>query len=199
MVLGVQDLSKSFEKGRITVGVKSINVHPDYNVEIDSYDSDVALLILETEVQFSATIQPVCLSKPQTSSSLITEGIIVGFRKIEGTKNAGKLAVPIKNYHDCVRENDNLRAYLSARSLCANPNDKIEDFEAASGSGLYVIYNNRFYLRGITSASSLNKKIDSVSAYGIFADIVEYCGWIQSDGINKYAQCRENGNYFFMI
>lgn len=132
-------------------------------------------------------------------SAQVTEGIVVGFRKIEGTNNAGKLTVPIKSYHDCVKENDNLRVYLSARSLCASPNDEKENFEAASGSGLYVFYNNRFYLRGATSASSLNDKIDSVSAYGIFADIVEYCGWIQSGGINKYAQCLENGSYNFLL
>ncbi|KAL7049595.1 hypothetical protein ACKWTF_003783 [Chironomus riparius] len=192
VVLGAQDLSKAFEKGRITVGVKSIQVHPDWNIDSDSYDGDIALLTLDVDIQLSATIQPICLSKPQPLVTQEIEGFVVGFQKVEGPNNAKKLKVQIKDYHNCVKDNDNLKSYLSARTICGGSDNANDDFEASSGSGLYVFHDNRAYLRGITSASSLNKKLYSVETYGIFADTAEYCGWIQSGGINKYAQCKEN-------
>jgi hypothetical protein len=192
VVLGAQDLSKSFEKGRVNVGVKSIHVHPDWNSDSDIYEGDIALLILEPEVEFSGTIQPICLSKPQSLSMQKVEGTVVGFQKVEGQNNAMKLKVSINSYHKCIKD-ENLKSFLSARTLCGASDNQSIDFEASSGSGLYVLHNNQFFLRGITSASNLNKKIDSVRDYGIFSHIVDYCGWIQSGGINKYAQCTENG------
>ena len=195
VVLGAEDLSKSFERGRVTVGVKSIHVHPDWNIYSDSYDGDIALLVLETEVQFGAKVQPICLSTPQSPSAQLNEGILIGYQKTEGVNKANKLTLKFKGYHSCIKQNENLLSYLSARTFCAGSGDEGDDFDAGSGSGLYVFYNNRFYLRGTTSASLLHKKLDSVSTYGIFADTLEYCGWIQSGGLNKYAQCSENGKF----
>ncbi|XP_070497560.1 chymotrypsin-like protease CTRL-1 [Chironomus tepperi] len=192
VVLGAHDLSKSYENGRVTVGVKSIHVHPDWNSDSDIYDGDVALLVLETEVQFSDTIQPVCLSTPQSTSSQKTEGIVAGYQKTEGVNHAKKLTVSIKSYRNCFRENRNLKSFLTSRSICGYSKANSEDFEAGSGSGFYVFDNNRFYLRGITSASSLNGKLESVKTYGIFADTLKYCGWIQSGGKDIYAQCTDN-------
>jgi len=195
VVLGAEDLSKSFEKGRVPVGVKSIKVHPDWNIYSDSYDGDIALLVLEAEVQFSATVQPICLSTPQSLSAHVNKGILIGFQKTEGVNKANKLTLPIKGYHSCIKQNDNLQSYLSARTFCAGSGDEEDDFDAGSGSGLYVFYNDRFYLRGTTSASLLHKKLDSVRTYGVFVDTTEYCGWIQSGGLDKYAQCTENGKF----
>lgn len=193
VVLGAQDLLKVLERGRVIVGVKFIHVHPDWNIYVDSYDGDIALLELDADVQFSTLIQPICLAKPLSEVNQMTDGVVVGYQKTEGQNTAKKLTIPFKNFHSCVKENDSLRSYLSARTLCGSSDNDDGDFEAGSGSGLYIFYNNRFYLRGITSASSLNKKLLSATTYGIFGETAEYCGWIQSGGLNKFAQCTETG------
>ena len=82
-MLGAYDLLKTSEKGRVTAGVKYIHIHPDWNIDNDSYDGDIALLLLDTEVQYSATVQPICLSKPKSPVAQATEGIFVGYGKTE--------------------------------------------------------------------------------------------------------------------
>ena len=126
-----------------------------------------------------------------------TEGIVIGFGKTEtGTTSniAKKIVAPIKSFHDCVKEKQNLKPFLTARTFCGGPGDGRGVCEGDSGSGFYVFHENRYYLRGITSASTLNSVNEcDVNTLAIFVDATDYCGWIQSGGLNKYAQCSENG------
>ncbi|XP_070497608.1 trypsin-5-like [Chironomus tepperi] len=196
VVLGALDILKTHEKGRVTVGVESIQVHPDWNTDDDNYDGDIALLILDTEVQYSPTIQPICLSKPQSIAAQATEGIVIGYGLTEDKKTsniAKKLKVPIKNYRKCGKEHNRLKPLLTARTFCGGPGDGRGICQGDSGSGLYVLHNKQFYLRGTASASSLDTLGEcDVKSFAVFVDTTDYCGWIQSDGTNKYAQCTEN-------
>ncbi|XP_070497629.1 CLIP domain-containing serine protease B4-like [Chironomus tepperi] len=194
VVLGALDLSNTYEKGRVVVGVESIQVHPDWNIDIESYEGDIALLTLETEIQFSPTIQRICLSRPNTEMAQATEGIVIGYGKTEDGKSsniAKKLIVPIKSYHQCVKEHDRLKVFLSARTFCGGPGDGRGICDGDSGSGLYVLHDNRFYLRGTASASTLDSLNScNVNTFAVFVDTTDYCGWIQSGGTNKYARCK---------
>ena len=83
---------------------------------------------------------------------------------------------------------------MTARTFCGGPGDGRGICVGDSGSGLYVLYNNRYYLRGIASAAAATNVNDcDINTFSVFTDAKDFCGWIQSGGLNKYAQCTENG------
>lgn len=41
--------------------VKSIHVHPEWKVDAEKWDADLAILVLDEAVLFTRFIQPVCL------------------------------------------------------------------------------------------------------------------------------------------
>jgi len=193
VLLGVHDISRSNEKGRVTSNVETIRVHSDWNVEVDSYDADIAILILEKEVQFNSYIQPICLDGKQSKISKSIGGVAVGFGKTETghvSNIAKKLDVPIMDYHKCSKKKDILQYLLSSRTFCGGPGDGRGVCEGDSGSGLFIAHNNRFYLRGITSASTVNSVNEcDVNTFSVFTDATNFCGWIRSGGLVEHAIC----------
>lgn len=127
--------------------------------------------------------------------------ITIGFGYTENRKIssiAKKLKMSIVNFHNCVEDKTVLKQLLSARLLCGGSRDGSGVCKGDSGSGLYVSYNNQFYLRGIVSSSPLNSVLEcDVNQYGIFVDATDYCGWIKSGGVDKYATCSEDGKKLF--
>ena len=60
VLLGVHNNSQLQEKGRIHSCVNSINIHSDWNTDVENYEVDVAVLELANEIQFTNYIQPIC-------------------------------------------------------------------------------------------------------------------------------------------
>jgi len=60
VALGRFNLRQWRERGTINREVASYTIHPDYTNE-DSGDSDLAILILRTAVEYSLFIKPICL------------------------------------------------------------------------------------------------------------------------------------------
>ena len=134
----------------------------------------------------------------QSTVSAASTGVAVGFGITENRSlaNVAKtLNVPIKNYHECTKNGDRLKYLLSARTFCGGPGNGKGICEGDSGSGLYVINNGRYYLKGLVSASFMNfiNECD-VDSFGIYTEVTEYCGWIKSGGTDKYAQCTDDGS-----
>lgn len=61
VLVGRYDLDKRKEEGGTTHLVSEIHVHPEWNPSNKKYDADIAILVLQAPVTFSAYIQPVCL------------------------------------------------------------------------------------------------------------------------------------------
>ncbi|XP_070504079.1 uncharacterized protein [Chironomus tepperi] len=193
VLLGVFDLLRSNEVGRVSTNVKYIRIHPDWNVEVDLYDADIAVLVLEKEIQFNSYIQPVCLDGPQSQIYKAVSAVAVGFGKTETGKTsniAKKLSVPILDYHKCSTKKDIFQYLLSPRTFCGGPGDGRGICQGDSGSGLFVFYNNQFYLRGISSASIANEANEcNVNTFAVFTDATNFCGWIRSGGLVDFAIC----------
>lgn len=60
------------------LSVEKFIVHPDWNSMAVSYDSDIAIVVLENNLVFSNKVQPVCLPKDNSIASM-TDGYIVSF------------------------------------------------------------------------------------------------------------------------
>jgi len=177
-------LSKRNEKGRISVDVQSVRLHPDWNPIVDSYDADIAILKLEDEVLFTNFIQPICLIEPESDVATLNEGMVVGFESSDNGQIANTpriLDTPIIGYHNCSKDHnyDNL---LSHRTVCGGQADGTGVCNGDGGSGLIVFENRTYYLRGIVSASLLNNiNTCNLNAYSIFTDAVEFYMWLSNN------------------
>lgn len=58
-------------------------MHRDWNPNIETYDADIAILELATQVQFNSYIQPICLIESDSEAVKLLTGIVVGYGKSE--------------------------------------------------------------------------------------------------------------------
>lgn len=61
ILLGRYNLDAKIELDSINARVKEIRLHPDWRAFDEKFDADIAMVILNSAVQFSNYIQPVCL------------------------------------------------------------------------------------------------------------------------------------------
>ncbi|XP_070501603.1 serine protease gd-like [Chironomus tepperi] len=186
--LGTYDLGKKVEVGRAFHAVQSINVHPDWNTLTESFDADIAVLVLEREAAFSELIQPICLV--QDTSAIA--GVVVGYGKSEDeTKIHEKIPkmieTPIHSNKDCFMDNQALAALSSGRTFCGGLGRGVGVCNGDSGSGLFVTDGTTYYLRGVVSSSLKRISYEcNVDTYSIFTDVIKYIDWIYRASITRF-------------
>ncbi|XP_070501523.1 uncharacterized protein [Chironomus tepperi] len=196
--LGTYDLDKKVEVGRASHAVQSINMHPDWNTLTESYDADIAVLVLDTEVTFGGYIQPICLVRASSAST----GVVVGYGKSEdGSKdheNIPKIIqTPIHSNEDCFLNNYLLAKLSSRRTFCGGTGTGSGVCIGDSGNGLFVTDGTTYYLRGIVSASLLNVNHEcDVNNYSVFTDVTKYIDWISNVSTSLFDSQCINSNYF---
>ncbi|XP_070505116.1 uncharacterized protein [Chironomus tepperi] len=183
VLVGAHNLSETIEIGRLTVAVRKIIIHPDWNINIKSFDADIALVELDEYLNFSNYIQPICLMNPGSDMESIKKGIVAGYGKSEfkDVEDVARIInMPIINYTECVKSSDH-ESLLSNRMFCAGYANGTGVCIGDSGSGLHVVYKNTYYLRGIVSAS-LHGEINGcdVNAYAVFTDVMKHKDFVES-------------------
>lgn len=85
--LGRHNLSLVMERGSLHSDVREILIHREWSYELDKYDANIAILVLDVDVTFSKFIQVASLSR-QHGSFLssdrrfsLNDGIIVSYHK----------------------------------------------------------------------------------------------------------------------
>jgi len=190
VLLGVHDLSKRYEVGRIPYAVQSINIYRDWNPNTETNDADIAVMVLETEVTFSKYIKPICLMDSSSSLAKKTEGVVVGYGKDEDPQklhlNIPKsISMPIHQNEDCFLKYPSLVTLSSKRTFCAGSGDGTGVCLGDSGSGLVVTDGIAYYLRGIVSASLVNTTYEcDVDAYSIFTNVLKFTDWINTVSVD---------------
>lgn len=182
-MLGAHNVKQSYEKGRTTVNVKTIHIHNDWNPYIDQYDADIAIIVLEVEVKFNRFIQPICIPEAGSIPATKAHGIVVGFGKSEfaDIQDIARLVpIPIHDNRKCHSSHDTFQLLLSHRGFCGGFANGTGVCTGDSGSGLIVIHDGVYYLRGIVSASLYGPLSGcNLKAYSIFTDVLEFTGWIK--------------------
>ena len=192
VLVGVYDLNNHFEAGRASFGIQSINMHPDWNPHADSFDADIAVLVLENQVTFSATIQPICLPILSSNVAAINKGFVVGYGKSEDEtklhENIPKIIeTPIHKNEDCFYKNYLLAKLSSRRTFCGGTGNGTGVCNGDSGSGLIILDGNTFYLRGVVSSSLLNGRREcNVDNYAVFTDVAKYIEWINGITTSRF-------------
>jgi len=184
VILGAHNISKTNEPGRITAKVKSIDDHPDWNVNIVTYEADIAILELYYAVPFSDYILPVCLAEKNTEPVLNTLGYVAGSGGHEIPLKfdiARILPTPIYSFRHCTKSCDYFEEYLSNRSFCGGYANGTGVCDSDTGSGLIVVHEGIHYLRGIVSTIITydNSNCDRTQ-HSIFTDVLKFYDWINT-------------------
>lgn len=185
VLLGAQKINKSNEIGRVTVEVSKILVHSSWNPQIDRYNGDIAVLILEQNVAFSNYIQPVCLPKIGVKMKNLNDGVIVGFGKSESSvsheNEPSKASTPIQDAVKCFSKFPKLAGIAAHKTFCGGNANGTGACTGDSGGGLTVVSNGRHFLRGIVSASLYADKYGcDVDSYAIFTDMRFYISYVKN-------------------
>lgn len=125
LYLGRYSLIDWSEVGTVATNVEQILIHTDYKKQRDSFDADIAILIMTKRIEFNEFVRPACLW-PGTSSIQEIEGqkgIVVGWGK-DGQSNIvsnipKKVSLPIVNSITCVQTSESLSKAVSNRTFCA--------------------------------------------------------------------------------
>lgn len=124
--IGKYDLeSLNGEKNYIVTGVTKLIIHPDWNINSDRYDADIAVAVLFRTIPFSKFVKPICLWTQTISyEDLIGKnGIVAGWGKTEfdsiSTKQPKWTELPVVDLLTCIRSNDAFNKLTSDRTFCA--------------------------------------------------------------------------------
>ncbi|XP_070506547.1 serine protease gd-like [Chironomus tepperi] len=191
-VLGIYDLNDKFEIGRTSNAIRSVHVHPEWNIKSDDYDADIAVLVLADSAVFTKYIQPACIVHPDTNEAAIAKGVIIGYGKSEDTTKIHEniprlLEMPIHTNQDCFIKFPLLEELSSKRTFCAGSANGAGPCNGDSGGGLFVYANGKFYLRGIVSSVLIGGQYGcDIDAYAVFTDVTKYVDWINGVSLSRY-------------
>lgn len=112
--LGAYNLTDRSESDAVNRSVMQILIHPDWNVNEENYDGDIAILVLTENITFSNHIRPVCM--PPVDYFLDgLPGTVVGWGKTEnGTAEdiPRKIEVNALNDTYCYETSDGIARYV---------------------------------------------------------------------------------------
>lgn len=188
-MLGVYDFDDKFDSNRVATDVTEIAIHPDWDIESESFDADISILTLAKQVQFTAFIQPICLVEPDSAIAKIFSGIVVGYGKSEDEtkrhENIPKvITTPIHSNYKCFLKGYDLIKLSSERTFCGGYGNGSGVCLGDSGFGLYVSDKNVFYLRGVLSSALIGGPYHcDVYSYAVYTDTPKYYDWIRQNSL----------------
>lgn len=177
-----------------------IIIHDGWNPSIKSFDADIAVIITDDDVLTSKLIKPICLWESRTvpndvpaticscessADPNISEGYIAGWGSSHDSEEhyrplPKELKVPIHDQLECFYDNPRLAEISSRRTFCGGSRNGKGPCYGDSGSGMFILYNNVFYLKGIVSSSLIDssRKCD-VSNLAVYTNVFKYTEWIK--------------------
>ncbi|CAG9807732.1 unnamed protein product [Chironomus riparius] len=183
--MGVHDIEKKFEPNRVVMKSNEFFIHPDWNPLNKNYDSDIAIIKTSHQIQFTEFIQPICLWELYHNIPA-TSGIVVGYGiNGQSTHNkeriAKKLQIFIHQNEECIAAETKLSVLASNRTFCGESVYGNSICFGDSGHGFFVKVKNKFYLRGIISASpKFANNSCTFTNYGIYTNVLKYKSWIDN-------------------
>jgi len=181
-------LSLLYERGGIDAYAIDIFIHPNWKFFDRVYDSDIAVIKLSIPVTFSNVISPICLWNSNNPIPVNT-GKIVGYGKSE--RDAIHETIPreldmtIITNEECFLKGPRFSYISSLNTFCAGKDEYSAACQGDSGNGLFVQINERWYLRGIISASFLDRNNTcDTSADTLFTNVLKFSKWIDEKAPN---------------
>lgn len=128
--IGRYNLQSENEVGYLTSGATKFIIHPDWNPRKDTYDGDIAAIILfRTIRQFKSLVQPICLwdSTDDYHDIIRHIGIVAGFGKTQTTVSGSNVPfwseLPVVDDRTCFDSNNAFFKLTSRRTFCGGNQD----------------------------------------------------------------------------
>lgn len=147
LYLGRYSLIDWSEVGSVSSNVEKIVIHTDYKRQRESYDADIAILIMTRRVEFNEFVRPACLWPGLSTIQELEgkKGVVVGWGK-DGTdqvvsKVPKKIDLPIVNSITCVQTSESLSKAVSNRTFCAGTLDGDGPCHGDSGAiNVFIVF-----------------------------------------------------------
>lgn len=188
LFLGRYNILNWNEDGSKVAQAEQIVIHNDYMLNENSFDADLAVVILSENVQFTEYIRPVCLWEGSTNVQELegVMGTVFGWGQ-DGSGNIvssipKKINIPIVSEAECLRSSDTYRYITSNRTYCAGRRDGTGPCKGDSGGGMTFMRNKKWMLRGIVSAALADPIVNicNLGEYVVFTDAAKFVTWIKS-------------------
>lgn len=179
-MLGKYNLEKE-ERNEIKSNVDKIYVNPDWVVQSQELDADLAILVLNLKVSFTKYIRPVCLPSGDDEQINRLNGAIAGWGLIDNLNTPATVLkhanISVMDAAICLTRDKSLAQISSKRTFCAlgdgSPN------EGDSGGGFFTHKNRRWVQYGIVSSIRANARGEvEDGAYSVYTNIREFKDWI---------------------
>ncbi|KAF2893179.1 hypothetical protein ILUMI_12995 [Ignelater luminosus] len=169
-------------------GVNDIFFPMEYKGEISQYESDIAVVILNTALTPTTSVQPICVdwaSKfeyQQISGN--NSGLVVGSdltESIDSSKEFKELAISVLPFEQCFEQvPKDFQRFLTHDKICSELSSSGQSIrEGYGGGGLVQYINNRYYLRGIVSVASKISQEGSNVYYVTYTLMSKYVDFVK--------------------
>lgn len=186
--IGRFNLSDPSEDGGIDSLVWDIVSNPDWNFNDKNFFADIAIVVLQDEIDFSNIYYSSVHLPPNSSEFETGTGIIAGWGKSNDSKNGQNdetpsiLKIPLFNITQCMMKSPGLAEYLSYSALCGGYYEEPKGpCTGDSGGGLYVMNeeSKQWEVLGIISMS-LKHWIHGCDPYNFayYTKVTYFGNWI---------------------
>lgn len=184
---GMYDLK---QKNATGFAIEQIVLHQDWNPLDESYDADIAILKLRNAITFSNLISPICLWP--TSDEEIVKGTVISWTE-PGLDDPGywnyehdplhsypqRFDMPIRSNMMCLLMQPRFKPIASERTFCAGGLNSGQCLEVGnSGASMAVRLGDKFFLKGVVSASFIDIAGCDNITFTLFTDIGKFKSWI---------------------
>lgn len=176
--LGAYNITANNEENAVNRSVTDIRIHPEWNVDNDEYDADVAVIVLNQTVTYTDFIKPVSLPADGVivkSETINIEGTIVGwgFGSSQRHEEISRQAtIKATNDSHCYRTQPTIVPLSSSRTFCAGAGNGIPT-RGDSGGGFFVNSSSGWVQYGVVSATNVDRTL-----FAVFANLKLFKTWI---------------------
>ncbi|XP_059482146.1 serine protease gd-like [Neocloeon triangulifer] len=171
----------------------SVVVHPSFNHTKKDYKDDIALVILEREVNTTTKyVRPICLWNDDYELNKISNNYltVVGWgynSNLEQPDILKKATLKVASYEECFESDPKFfsKFMRPTENFCAGiPQNRTSACVGDSGGGLtsYDRDAKRHYLRGVVSMGKFEEISNIITCnpeyYSLYTDVTNYMDWI---------------------
>lgn len=183
VLIGAYDLTSKTEMRVQQRDVQEIHVHPEWDVYSDTYDANLAVLLLKELVLFTSYIRPVCIPADDTLIDDV-KGLVVGWGlREDGTKLntefIKRATVTALSVLDCLTKYPQVGVIPSPRTYCGQGEDGNAN-RGDSGGGFYVQNQESVWVQhGIVSSLRSNSSgfVNDESVM-VYTNVAKFKNWI---------------------
>jgi len=185
IVAGAHDIGdkydKNVQKSKVT-GSYSVKYHPAYNSR--TTENDIAIIKLDTPINFTSTIQPACLPANDTAAIESGDALVAGWGLTrEGGADTSdvlmQVGVPIISSRDCTTMYKAARIdIVGSAMICAGYKTGGKDACQGDSGGPFMVKNgNAYTLQGVVS---FGIGCARPGMPGVYTRVPTYMNWINN-------------------